>query len=390
MVQLLTGNLFFASALIVSLLAFVRARPPKLHLALSLCCGLAASVWLWRPVEWYVQIMLVLDYCALAALPIALVAPYFRFDYARQGSLLREMLFAPVSAFLAVLCLLLPPLFQTDTLDRFLYAFDGSLGFQPGFWDAQFLLQHRALLAASEIVYRNLPLGLGVAYYLVRERSREIAAATLRFYLGIAAIGYVAYCFFPASGSGVVFGSAFPFHPPALYDMVIAPAPAPFAPRNCMPSLHAAWALAMYWSTRVLPRLARAAAGLFVGLTLLYALSQHYLVDFVVALPFTLAIYAATRPAPVWRLPSCRDACVFASILFLVWLTALRWWIAGFMGSPAYAWSAVLLSSSACLLMKARMESALLGGEPLPVQSNQSPALLNVLAELESRDSGQG
>lgn len=382
MFKLLTENLFFASALIVSLVPYLRARPPKLLLALTLCCGLTASGLFAGPAEWYVRIMLALDYCSLAALVFVLMAPYLRLEFAQRGELLLEMLFPPVSAILSALCLALLALSRADTLDRYLYAFDGSLGFQPGFWGARFLLQHNGLLTASEIAYRNLPLALGLVYYLLRERSRQMAQATLRLYLGIAMCGYAAYYFFPAAGSGVVFGNAFPFHPPALQSMRIAPAPAPFAPRNCMPSLHAAWALALFWSSLLLPRAVRAAAGLFAGLTLLYALSQHYLVDFVVAVPFTLAIYAATRPWSAWRQPAIRVACMLASLLFLTWLVALRWWIAGFIDSTAVAWSAVLLSSSACVVLKTRMESALLNRasfDALPNRTHQSADALLAL-----------
>jgi hypothetical protein len=63
----------------------------------------------------------------------------------------------------------------------------------------------------------------------------------------------------------------------------------PLAPRNCVPSLHLAWA-AIVWLN--LQGWARQAAGVFVILTALATLStgEHYVIDLIAAVPFIWAV----------------------------------------------------------------------------------------------------
>jgi hypothetical protein len=359
MTQLLSSNLFFASALIVSLAAFLKARPPRSHQAVTAAAGLAATALAGWSGDWYVRIMLLLDYWSLFAILLVAAAPYFRIRYPRHRELVVHMLFPPLAAALTVVFLAISALLRPVTLDRYLYAFDGSLGFQPGAWAARFLLDHRALLSATEFAYMNLALGMGLVYLALADRSRIAARRTLTLYIAIAVCGYFCYYLFPGAGSAVVFGPAFPLHLPAVGDLRIEPIPVRFSPRNCMPSLHTSWVIAMFWSTRGFSRVARLAAGVFAALTLCYALSQHYLVDLVAALPFTLALYAATRGRAAWQIPACRVTAGAAATLFAGWLLALRWGIQLFVGSPLAAWLCVAVTLLAFFTLKFTLERAL-------------------------------
>ncbi|HME07722.1 MAG TPA: phosphatase PAP2 family protein, partial [Bryobacteraceae bacterium] len=68
-------------------------------------------------------------------------------------------------------------------------------------------------------------------------------------------------------------------------------------PRNAIPSMQATWALLVWWSAWRLNWWARIVATLFLVLTLLSALGSgdHYVVDLVVAVPFTLGVEGLCR-----------------------------------------------------------------------------------------------
>lgn len=78
----------------------------------------------------------------------------------------------------------------------------------------------------------------------------------------------------------------------------------PYAPRNCVPSLHMTWALlcALYIAPRFRP-----VAIVFAVMTALATLGtgEHYLIDLIVALPFTAAICWVNSAVP-WNAISQR------------------------------------------------------------------------------------
>src|SRR5579872_720533 len=67
------------------------------------------------------------------------------------------------------ICALLLPL----TLDRYLYAADGSFGFQPAFAGARLLLSNPWLLHTCATCYFNLPVAMALVYLLLRRHSGE-------------------------------------------------------------------------------------------------------------------------------------------------------------------------------------------------------------------------
>jgi hypothetical protein len=68
-----------------------------------------------------------------------------------------------------------------------------------------------------------------------------------------------------------------------------------------MPSLHFAWPLLLWWSSRHLARVWRVSLLVFVLLTAFatVGLGEHYLFDLVVAFPFARMIHAACS----WHVP---------------------------------------------------------------------------------------
>jgi hypothetical protein len=204
------------------------------------------------------------------------------------------------------------------TLDRYLYAADGSFGFQPAFAGARLLLGHRWLWNAAAGCYFNLPFALTAAWlHLRKERGGREAAGFVKFAIFLALAGFGIYFIFPASGPGGAFPGDFPYHAP---DVPILPVRVGLVARNCIPSLHTAWILMLVWCAAPMPRRLRPVFWAFCALNLLYALSAggHYLVDLIVAVPFTVAVRYGVRQA--WTSP----AFVVNTGVVALWLAVLR------------------------------------------------------------------
>jgi membrane-associated phospholipid phosphatase len=87
---------------------------------------------------------------------------------------------------------------------------------------------------------------------------------------------------------------------PQTLPPISTPHPMPFdeiTPRNCMPSLHTAWATAIFIHSRKAPRILRFAGTFWLLATLGATLGfgYHYGVDLIAGVVFTLTIEAALR-----------------------------------------------------------------------------------------------
>ncbi|NUQ97694.1 MAG: inositol phosphorylceramide synthase [Streptomyces sp.] len=127
----------------------------------------------------------------------------------------------------------------------------------------------------------------------------------VRTFLVIGLIGPAVYMIFPTVGPVFAYGAdgghwavanLWPDTPPPIS----APHPMPFdeiTPRNCMPSLHTAWATAIFIHSRNGPRTLRFAGTFWLIATLGATLGfgYHYGVDLVAGAVFALTIEAALR-----------------------------------------------------------------------------------------------
>ncbi|MFC3574323.1 phosphatase PAP2 family protein [Streptomyces yaanensis] len=132
----------------------------------------------------------------------------------------------------------------------------------------------------------------------------------VRTFLVIGLLGPGIYMIFPvvgpvfaygpgASGTGGVHwavANLWPHTPPPLHT----PHPVPYdgiTPRNCMPSLHTAWATAIFIHSRKGPRILRFAGTFWLIATLCATLGfgYHYGVDLVAGVVFSLTIEAGMR-----------------------------------------------------------------------------------------------
>ncbi|MCL8010890.1 phosphatase PAP2 family protein [Streptomyces sp. AS02] len=203
---------------------------------------------------------------------------------------------------------------RPTVLDPYLAVADHALG-DPS-W-----LAGRTLAAIGPIgthvldyVYAQLAVAAAVvALYQLRHVAAERRFPRhhlVRTFLVIGLIGPAFYMIFPvvgpvfaygpgASGTGGVhwaLANLWPHTPPPFSAPHWMPYDA-ITPRNCMPSLHTAWATAIFIHTRKGPRLLRYAGTFWLVATLAATLGfgYHYGVDLIAGVVFALTIEAALR-----------------------------------------------------------------------------------------------
>src|SRR5208283_3383923 len=101
-------------------------------------------------------------------------------------------------------------------------------------------------------------------------------------------------------------------------------------------------------------------AGLFLGATIFstLALGEHYLVDLVVALPFTLVFQAAWTVSIPFAQSVRRGPLIVGAMLTLAWFLFLRYGLRLFLISPVISWGLILLTVTWCLILERRLSAA--------------------------------
>ncbi len=210
-------------------------------------------------------------------------------------------------------------------LDQYVAAADQALG-NPS-W-----LVGRVVVASGKIGFNLLDFVYGqlavaaviAALYQLRNVATERRFPRhhlVRTFLVIGLLGPACYMIFPVVGPLYAYGvgneqwadisfwqpDSPPTLPWAVADLwpdtaptISAPHPIPFdgiTPRNCMPSLHTAWATAIFIHTRKAPRGLRWAGTIWLVATLAATLGfgYHYGADLLAGVVFTLTIEAALR-----------------------------------------------------------------------------------------------
>ena len=363
-------NLFVLSSLICATMVFL-CDAKRHEIALATLLGVVLGAVFRIPAEFPpAQVMIWLAWWGVGGFLITTAGVYrTQTDRSARMSLVQKMAFTPVAALIGNLLVTVSAKLTPFTLDRYLYAADGSFGFQPGFACRALLMRHEWLRLTSGIAYVNLPILAMALYLLVRRRNPADASRVVRLLSAVGIAGYCLYYFFPAAGSEVVLGSKFPFHPPDISSLSLEPIRVAFGPRNFMPSLHTAWCLAICWCARGLSRTWRIILMAIVALTLLYTLSCHYLVDMVAAVPFTLAVYAMVENRMPWSDPARRSALCAGAACFAAWLGVLRFGTALLLISPLISWTAFALTVALCWRCL-YAEPAVIGGASITTTEN--------------------
>ncbi len=262
------------------------------------------------------------------------------------------------------------------TFDLFLYSFDCSLRVQFSFLMGQLFWTWLWVRFVCLVIYIALPLPLALVYAGQLLKKKEKAIAVMLAFLVTGPVGVLFYNMLPACGPVHVFGAAFPFHPPAIADVMrmnVAPILLKGA-RNAIPSLHMAWVLLVWWNSKGLARWIRAIAMVFVILTVMATLGtgEHYFIDLVVAFPFSLMVQALCSYSLPFRTGARRNAFLFGTFVTLIWLALLSFSTRIFWSTPILPWAMIGATVGPSILFWNRLVSA--GTEEQPVRSRGAAA----------------
>ncbi|MFH8452946.1 DUF5933 domain-containing protein [Streptomyces fungicidicus] len=257
---------------------------------------------------------------------------------------------------------------RLTVLDQYMATADHALG-NPS-WLAGRIVTATGSVGFNflDFVYGNLAVAAVIAalYQLrhVAVERRFPRHHLVRTFLVIGLVGPAFYMIFPVVGPIFAYGTGAehwaevslwapdmpPSEPWAVADLwpgtlppVATPYPMPFdgiTPRNCMPSLHTAWAAAIFIHTRKGPRVLRFAGTFWLIATLAATLGfgWHYGADLIAGVVFTLTIEAALRAYDqgwdrTWLRLVAYGATVFAALLlsfrFLPLAMAQYPWVSG-------------------------------------------------------------
>ena len=264
------------------------------------------------------------------------------------------------------------------TFDLFLYSFDSSLRVQFSFLMGQFFWTHLWVRFVCLVIYIALPLPLALVYAAQLRQRREAAFAVMLAFLVTGPVGVLFYNMLPAIGPRALFGASYPFHPPAIADVMrmnVVPI-LRSGVRNAMPSLHTAWVLLVWWNSKGLARWIRAIAMLFLILTVMATLGtgEHYFVDLVVAFPFALMVQSMCTYSLPFGSSVRRTAFLFGTFVTLLWMALLSFATSVFWVSPLVPWATTIATVAPSILFWNRLMSAETQEEPVKARAAAASA----------------
>lgn len=190
-------------------------------------------------------------------------------------------------------------------LDEYLLLADHALG-NPS-WHMGQLVESLGPIgnAVLDWVYIELPVA-AIVVALYQLRNGWPSHHLIRTFLLIGLIGPIFYVLFPVVGPVFAFGAegagfqVADYWPNLVPNSDYSPQPIPFdsaTPRNCMPSLHTAWALALFIHSRTGPWWIRLGGTFWLVCTLMATLGfgYHYGVDLVAGAVLCLTLESALR-----------------------------------------------------------------------------------------------
>lgn len=352
---------FLAPALLGTFVAQILLRPIRNELLATVLAAAVLAYPIYAKAGLEAAAAATAPMCALGGGTIAVLATQALRHRGEQRKRVLDVLL-PALILTGFVLLTSPMLFLTaalwpTTYDHHLYLADAAFG-RPLSFDVARLARSVPLLPPLCLaVYVALPLALIVVHAL-RRRQQEPSPDTLVAFVAVTVVGYLGFLVVPVAGPLYAFPDLFPLEPPDPAGLEpVKTVVQPF-PRNCMPSLHSAWALLILWNARPLARPLRVTAMLFVAVTLLatVALGFHYVVDLVAAFPLTLAVQAwAARTADA----QLRRRAMAAGLgLTAGWIVLVTGGLALLRISPAVPWGLALSVIAASVHLECRLYRA--------------------------------
>jgi len=356
-------NPFMALALCGALITLLVVQPSWTNIASVAVCGLVLAGLDYRVMGYKPRFMAALSFLGLSSLAVLGTRTIWARKQDRTFFLcafLPAIVFS-ASDFMASTFLHYVEILHPKTFDLYLYSFDCSLRMQLSFPMGQVFLRHMWFRFAGLLFYIALPLPLALVYAAhLRLRNKNALPVVLAFVV-TGPLGIVFYNMVPATGPIHVFGQYFPWHPLSTSQamhLVLETVRVKGA-RNAIPSLHMAWVLLAWWSSKGLSRWIRVMALAFVVFTVFATLGtgEHYFVDLVVAFPFALMVQALCRyPLPFEG--ARRMAFLFGAFASLAWMALVSFAIPFFWISPVIPWAVVLATISISGWLMHRLQKA--------------------------------
>ncbi|MQS40010.1 phosphatase PAP2 family protein, partial [Streptomyces katsurahamanus] len=239
---------------------------------------------------------------------------------------------------------------RPEVLDQYVLTADQALG-NPS-WLVGRMVTATGPIGAHVLDWVYVKLAVAAVVFAVYQ-LRHVAAERrfpahhlVRTFLVIGLLGPGIYMIFPVVGPIFAYGAdggqwavanLWPDTPP----QITTPQHMPFdeiTPRNCMPSLHTAWAVAIFIHSRNAPRVLRLAGTFWLIATLGATLGfgYHYGVDLVAGVVFTLTIEAALRSLARGWDRSGTQLVAYGATVFVALLVSYRYLS---MEMAAYPWA---------------------------------------------------
>ena len=336
-------------------LLFLASRPQKIELAITSLLGLILGIVITH--QGLLPRMLVTLAAGFGLASVAVMISSFIWGFPRPRRQTWRAL-APAATLIffvgSAVHTLIAGFFRQHTYDLYAYAMDGSFGAQPSFVAGQMIHGKVWPTYAVVITYELVVIAIAAFYAAFMSRRERPLWELIELLFGASLLGYVFYSVFPATGPGYVFGM-FPSDPVSFEQLKhFTPQSIPISmhfPRNAVPSLHLGWALLIWWNSRSLPKWSQVMAGLFVLGTAFSALAigEHYLFDFLVAMPFALMVQSLMIRTVKITDRSRWVPAVFGLVVFLIWLAIGRFGLPLMFLNKAIPWSLAIVSSAVCL-----------------------------------------
>jgi hypothetical protein len=249
------------------------------------------------------------------------------------------------------------------TYDNYLYAFDGLLPFPVAEATGRIFSTHPWIDLAFRIDYYSFVIMPCLFVVLWgRDIGRLTGWLTSRWIVA-GLFGCALYFVMPAIGPKLAFDVV---HPGGLPDAAAVPLSfySSFAigPRNAMPSLHTAWALLIAivgWRMAPAPRIV-ALVNLIGTVVATLGLREHYVIDLVVAVPFTVGVHGLVSLSdhPAGGRRQAAAAAVGGALLTAAWLLTIGFAIGPLREAPWMASMMVLVTLIASGWLLWRLERA--------------------------------
>lgn len=246
-----------------------------------------------------------------------------------------------------------------NVYDPYCYALDSLWGGQISFILSKFLRSSLIWRLPMYIIYFYLSLYMVLAQifvYKYNDEHRQDHSKCLIpafFFIIIAICGSSLYIFFPVVGVEVYCGlNLFPNGPWPEANLNPTPIEAPaFLVRNGMPSLHLSWILAVYYSLYRAKPIYKNIALVLVVLTALSAFSVgcHYLIDLIIAIPFTMALLAIVTPDASNKIRLI--GAIFGTVTVLGWLCIFKYSITSALQNPTITLTLLVITDIVALYL---------------------------------------